>query len=80
MKDYKATKTNDRSFEWFYEYKDNIAGKEIIDIQTVYVKDHFGTKRFHFDRKMKRNKEGQNQFSVQTELTIIETRQFSLLL
>ncbi|PSK93150.1 hypothetical protein [Taibaiella chishuiensis] len=68
MKDYQATKTYDRSFEWFYEYKDSIVGNGIIDIQTVYVKDHAGPKRFHFNRKMKRNKEGKISYQYKQDL------------
>lgn len=68
MKDYLATKTNDDSFEWFYEYKDSVADSEIIDIQTVYVKDRAGLKKFHFNRKMKRSKEGKISYQYKQNL------------
>lgn len=35
-------------FEWTYEYKDSITTKEKYLIQTVYVKDNYGDRRFHF--------------------------------
>ncbi|QIH33448.1 hypothetical protein [Sphingobacterium sp. DR205] len=68
MKDYRATNTYDDSFEWFYEYKDSVVGNEIIDIQTVYIKDRAGLKRFHFNRKMKRSKEGKISYQYKQNL------------
>jgi hypothetical protein len=50
---YYALKNYDTShyyndFEWTYEYKDSITSRNKFLIQTVYVKDNYGDKRFHF--------------------------------
>ena len=48
LKDYNAR--NDHSFEWTYEYKDSLTSKGMVYVQTVFVDDNYGEKRFHFRR------------------------------
>lgn len=48
MKDFNADSTYDRGFEWFYEYRDSIISTGKIEIQTIFVDDAYGDKRFHF--------------------------------
>lgn len=45
-------------FEWTYEYRDSITDREKYLIQTVYVKDNYGDKRFHFRNIMKYDEKG----------------------
>lgn len=48
MKDHVADSTYDRGFEWLYEYRDSIIVTGKIEIQTIFVVDTNGDKRFHF--------------------------------
>lgn len=48
MEDYNADSTYDRGFEWFYEYRDSIIVTGKIEIQTIFVVDTCGDKKFHF--------------------------------
>lgn len=48
MKDFNADSTYDRGFEWFYEYRDSLIETGKIEIQTIFVDDAYGDKRFHF--------------------------------
>ncbi|MBL1181571.1 MAG: hypothetical protein D8M18_10795 [Bacteroidetes bacterium] len=48
MKDFNADSTYDRGFEWFYEYRDSSISTGKIEIQTIFVDDAAGDKRFHF--------------------------------
>lgn len=48
LKDFSANSGNDRGFEWFYEYRDSSIKTGKIEIQTVFVDDAYGDKRFHF--------------------------------
>lgn len=68
MRDYNADSTYDPSFEWFYEYRDSLIATGKIEIQTIFVDDSYGEKRFHFrvlneydskNRKVKETRESQ---------------------
>lgn len=48
MKDLNADSTSDHSFELFYEYRDSSISTGKIEIQTIFVDDAFGDKRYHF--------------------------------
>lgn len=48
MKHFNADSTYDRGFEWFYEYRDSSISTGKIEIQTIFVDDAYGAKRFHF--------------------------------
>lgn len=48
MKDFNADSTYDRGFEWYYVYRDSIISTGKIEIQTIFVDDAYGDKRFHF--------------------------------
>ncbi|MES2381175.1 MAG: hypothetical protein V4538_09045 [Bacteroidota bacterium] len=39
---------NNKTFEWTYEYTDSIISKGKIAIQTVFINDFYGCKRFQF--------------------------------
>lgn len=48
MKDLNADSASDHSFELFYEYRDSSISTGKIEIQTIFVDDAFGDKRYHF--------------------------------
>lgn len=70
MKDYFNTGTTyDRGFDWFYEYRDSLITTGKIEIQTIFVDEAYGEKRFHFrvlneydikNRKVKQTRESQS--------------------
>jgi len=48
MKPFNAESSYDPSFEWFYEYRDSSISTGKIEIQTIFVDDAAGAKRFNF--------------------------------
>ncbi len=48
MKDFNSDLQYSRGFEWFYEYRDSSISTGKIEIQTIFVSDANGYKRFHF--------------------------------
>jgi len=69
LKDFNADTTHDRGFEWFYIYSDSLISTGKIEMQTIFVDDAYGEKRFRFrflneydskNRKIKETRESQS--------------------